>query len=584
MRVCPVCQLKYSDEEPRCFVDGAVLEELADPRIGTLLAGRYELESKLGEGGMAVVYRARQQLVDRPVAIKVMNAHLVRDASLKERFRREAKNAAAIAHPNIVEISDYGEAEDGTPYLVMELLDGSSLDVLVERGPMPAPQAAAIGAQIARGLARAHDFQVIHRDLKPENIFVARTPDGRMIPKILDFGIARSLHDQRLTSAGQIFGTPQYMAPERVTSIDAGASADLYALGVMLFEMVTGQLPFQSNDVTGYLIAHMQQPIPRPSDFVANLPRRFEELIVRLMAKKPEERPVDAHQVEKELLTLAPPDQVAELPVATMGPTQRNVAPTLPPTTLERWASRALVFEEMLRRAFPRGDVPELAASMLAEIRQTLVRTNELRSRGLGEQRKLEQMELQAREGRQRLGHAMSTLGQDLSQARAASRNAELEVKPYLDAAQHAERAYRDGHRKMLALGVAQEANAPTSAHVTALRETADALDRWLLAHGTSEKARAWVASKQGEVKDLEFQSEAMRAQLERLETQFENDRAQLEAFLRQNGRELEAFDKRLTELGSGFVLPLRPRSELGDLFARLEHEGGTPHAGVRRH
>ncbi|GAB4210634.1 MAG: hypothetical protein OHK0013_31490 [Sandaracinaceae bacterium] len=583
MRVCPVCQLKYPDDEPRCFVDGAILDQATDPRIGSLLAGRYLIESKLGEGGMAVVYRARHQLVDRPVAIKVMNAHLVRDAALKERFRREAKNAAALAHPNIVEISDYGEAEDGTPYLVMELLEGSSLDKLVEQGPMPAPQIAAIGAQIARGLARAHDFQVIHRDLKPENVFVARGPGGRPIPKILDFGIARSLHDQRLTSAGQIFGTPQYMAPERVTSIDAGPAADLYALGVMLFEMITGQLPFQSNDVTGYLIAHMQQPVPRPSDFVPNVPRRLEELVVRLMAKRPEERPVDAHQVEKELLTLAPPEDVAEVTVGGLGTTQRHAAPTLPPTTLERWASRAVVFEEMLRRAFPQGNPPELAVSMLNEIRQTLARTNEHRARGLAEQRKLEQMEQHAREGRQRLGHAMSTLGQDLSQARAAARNAELEVRPYLEAAQQAERAYREAHRKMVALGATQEANEPQAAHVSALRETADALDRWLLAHGTSERARAWVASKANEVRDLEFQTDALRAQLDRLETQYENDRAQLEASLRQNGHELEALDRRLTELGSGFVLPLRPRPELRDLFARLEQDAGTPAAGLRR-
>ncbi len=583
MRVCPVCQLKYPDDEPRCFVDGHVLEQLADPRLGSLLAGRYLIESQLGEGGMAVVYRARHQLVDRAVAIKVMNAHLVRDASLVERFRREAKTAAALAHPNIVEISDYGETDDGTPFLVMELLEGSSLDKLVERGPMPPAQVAAIGAQIARGLARAHDFQVLHRDLKPENIFVAKGPGGRLIPKILDFGIARSLHDQRLTSAGQIFGTPQYMAPERVTSIDAGPAADLYAVGVMLFEMTTGQLPFQSEDVTGFLIAHMQQPVPKPSDLVANVPRRLEELIMRLMAKRPEERPVDAHQVERELLALAPPDEVAELPASGLASTQRHAAPTLPPTTLERWASRAVVFEEMLRRAFPQGNAPELAISMLSEIRQTLGKTNEHRSRGLAEQRKLEQMEQHAREGRQRLGHAMSMLGQDLSQARAAARNAELEVRPYLDAAQHSERAYREGHRKMLGLGAAQEADAPQASHVSALRETADALDRWLLAHGTSEKARAWVASKAGEVKDLEFQTEALRAQLEKLETQYENDRAQLEAFLRQNGRELESFDKRLTELGSGFVLPLRPRPELHDLFARLEHDVGTPVAGIRR-
>lgn len=583
MRVCPVCQLKYADDESRCFVDGAALEQADDPRLGTLLAGRYLLESRLGEGGMAVVYRARHQLVDRPVAVKVMNAHLARDASLKERFRREAKNAAALAHPNIVEISDYGEAEDGTPFLVMELLEGTSLDQMIDRGPIPAPQVAAIGAQIARGLARAHDFGVIHRDLKPENVFVAHGPGGRPLPKILDFGIARSLHDQRLTSAGQIFGTPQYMAPERVTSIDAGPAADLYALGVILFEMVTGQLPFQSTDLTGYLIAHMQQPVPKPSDLIAGVPRRLEELILRLLAKKPEERPVDAHQVEKELLALAPPELMAEVPASTLGTTQRHAAPTLPPTTLERWASRAVIFEEMLRRSFPNGNAPELVVSVLNEIRQTLARIHELRTRGLAEQRKLEQMEQHAREGRERLGHAMNMLGQDLSQARAAARQAEVEVRPYLDAAQQAERTYREAHRHMVALGVATEAATPQAAHVAALRETADAMDRWVLAHSTSEQARAWVASKHNEVKDLEFQTSALRAQLERLETQYENDRAQLETFLRQNGHEIEALDRRLTELGSRFVLPLRPRPELRDLFARLEQEAGTPASGITR-
>lgn len=573
MRVCPVCQLKYQGDENRCFVDGTALQELADPRIGTLLAGRYHIESQLGEGGMAVVYRARQQLVDRPVAIKVMSAHLVRDASLKERFRREAKNAAAIAHPNIVEISDYGEADDGTPYLVMELLEGSSLDKLIEAGPMPFGTVAVIGAQIARGLARAHDFQVIHRDLKPENIFIAKSPDGRPIPKILDFGIARSLHDQRMTSAGQIFGTPQYMAPERVTSIDAGPAADLYAVGVILYQMVTGQLPFNSSDITGFLIAHMQDAVPRPSERVPTIPRRLEELILRLLAKKPEERPVDAHQVERELLALAPQEQIPSMPAMSLSTTSRQAAPTLPPTTLERWASRALVFEEMLRRAFPGATPPELAQHMLGEIRGTLIKMNELRSHGLKEQRKLEQMEAAAREGRQRMGHAMSMLGQDLSQARAGARQAEFEVKPYLDASQQAERAYRDAHRKLSSLNGLRELDTPDVAVISALRETTEHLDRWLLSHGTSEKARAWVASKAGEVKDLEFQTDALRAQLERLETQFENDRAQLETFLREHGRELEKLDKKLTELGSGFVLPLRAKTELRDLFARLEQD-----------
>ena len=285
MKICPSCGLKYPNENDRCFVDKSVLEPMKDERIGTLLKGRYEIEAPLGEGGMAVVYRARNTLVERPVAVKVMNANLAGDASLKERFRREAKNAAAVAHPNIIEIFDHGETEQGTPYLVMEILDGEPLDQIISRGPMPPGQVASLGVQVARGLARAHDFDVLHRDLKPENIFICRGADGALsIPKLLDFGIARSMHDSRLTSAGQIFGTPQYMAPERVTSIDAGPAADLYALGVILFEMVTGRLPFLSNDIPGFFIKHMQEAPPKPSLLVPEVPRRLEALILELLA------------------------------------------------------------------------------------------------------------------------------------------------------------------------------------------------------------------------------------------------------------------------------------------------------------
>ncbi|HJK98668.1 MAG TPA: serine/threonine-protein kinase, partial [Polyangiaceae bacterium LLY-WYZ-14_1] len=213
MRVCPKCGLRYRDETERCFLDGSELEEVADDRLGTVIRGRYELESVIGQGGMATVYRATHRVVDRPVVVKVLHDKYSRDEAMRERFRREAKNTAALAHPNIVEIEDYGDTEDGTSYLVMEYLVGAPLnDVVVDQAPMPGDRVAAVGMQIARGLARAHDFGVFHRDLKPENIFIAEDLEGRQLVKLLDFGIARSLHDPRLTSQGEIFGTPQYMA------------------------------------------------------------------------------------------------------------------------------------------------------------------------------------------------------------------------------------------------------------------------------------------------------------------------------------------------------------------------------------
>jgi eukaryotic-like serine/threonine-protein kinase len=584
MKICPSCQLKYPDNEARCFVDGAVLEGMADPRIGTLLAGRYMIESQLGEGGMAVVYRARSQLVDKPVAVKVMNAGLVRDQSLKERFRREAKNSAALAHPNIVEILDYGE-EEGVPYLVMELLDGSSLDKLVERGPMALAQAAAIGAQIARGLARAHDFQVIHRDLKPENVFIAKGPGGRPIPKILDFGIARSVHDSRLTSAGQIFGTPQYMAPERMMSVDAGPGADLYALGIMLFEMVAGQLPFKADDVPGYLVAHMKDTPPKLGSLVQGVPPAFEDLVQRLLAKKPEERPVDAHQVEKALLQFAPANLVAELPApATTGPSSRTNAATLPPTTLERWGQRSLVFEEMARRAYPTGNIPTEFTRMVGEIKGTIMRMHDLRASGLRDQRKLEQMAAEAKEGRQRLGRAMAALGEDLSKSRVTLRDAENHVRPWLQADQSFTTEWGPVVEQLGRSGILSRDAIPSDQALALLRHAAEVMGRAVQTTGGAKQARDWLAGHQHAVKDLEFQCDALRQQLEKVETGYETEREALETSLTATGRELEGLDRRLTEIGTTLVSPLRARPDLGDLVARLDVTGGTPASGLQRH
>jgi serine/threonine protein kinase len=231
MKTCPQCHIRYPADAIYCFVDGASLSVMVDPLIGTTLSGRYVIEDRLGEGGMATVYRARYKLMDRPCAVKVMNPAYSTDATVRERFRREAKSAQALSHPNVIEIFDQGEREDGTPYIVMELLEGYTLSALIDGGPIVAPRAIPLMIQMSRGIARAHDLGVVHRDLKPDNIFICRRADGSDLVKILDFGIARSRSDTRLTSAGELFGTPQYMAPERVMSGETGPSVDLYAVG-----------------------------------------------------------------------------------------------------------------------------------------------------------------------------------------------------------------------------------------------------------------------------------------------------------------------------------------------------------------
>ncbi|MBK8997945.1 MAG: serine/threonine protein kinase [Myxococcales bacterium] len=305
MKACPQCKLKYPPDKTTCFVDGVQLVEIQDPRIGTTIAGRYVVEDVIGEGGMATVYRAKHRLSDRHVAIKIMNQELARNPVIQERFRREAKAAQKIAHPNIIEILDQGETGDGSLYLVMELLEGETLADVVERGKVPMERTLPILIQISRALARAHDLEVIHRDLKPENIFLARTPDGGEVVKLLDFGIARSMQDVRLTGSGEVFGTPQYMAPERITSTEAGPAADLYALGVMAFEMFTGRLPFEANDVASWFLKHMKEAPPSMRQIDPALSAELDELVLELLAKDPTDRPVDAHKVHNDLVAIS---------------------------------------------------------------------------------------------------------------------------------------------------------------------------------------------------------------------------------------------------------------------------------------
>lgn len=295
MKVCPTCGEVYGDERQHCDRDGTPLKGVRDPLVGRTVGGRYRLISRLGSGGMSAVYLARHTLIDRLVAVKTLRRELAQDPIQRDRFIREARAVNRINHQNIVEISDYGETEDGLVYLVMEYVPGESLLKTLAKGPMDEARVLHIAEQIGGALARAHQMGVVHRDLKPENLLLMKLKKEGDFIKILDFGIAKILDAPSLTGSQQIFGTPGYIAPEYIQSTDIDGRADLYSLGVILYELVTGALPFDYEYPGDLLVKHVtEQPIA-PSVRREGVSAPMEALILKCLRKDPDERFRDAY-------------------------------------------------------------------------------------------------------------------------------------------------------------------------------------------------------------------------------------------------------------------------------------------------
>ncbi|HLV68863.1 MAG TPA: serine/threonine-protein kinase, partial [Polyangiaceae bacterium] len=295
---CRKCGQVFAAEGRFCPFDGEALVSAArwdpseDPLLGKLVDERYEIDARIGEGGMGTVYRARHVRLGKSFALKALRADLALDRDVGHRFLREARMAASVAHPRIVRISDFGALPSGRPYFVMELLEGVPLGALLRgHGPLPPRRAAEIARQIADGLAAAHERGVVHRDLKPDNVHVLSSERGDEI-KIVDFGLATAIGGARITREGVVFGTPHYMSPEQGAGEPLDGRTDVYALGVVLFEMLTGRLPFDA-DSSAALLAQHADAAPRPPSAVTGQPGAFgalDAVVVRCLAKDRAER------------------------------------------------------------------------------------------------------------------------------------------------------------------------------------------------------------------------------------------------------------------------------------------------------
>ena len=280
---------------------------------------RYSVDEVLGSGGMALVYRARDEELDRPVAIKVLADNLAADDAFRRRFLREARLAAQLAHPNVVQVYDSGEAA-GRPYIVMEYVEGETLAALIaQRGRLPPAEAVELALQVCSGLEHAHRAGLVHRDVKPQNLIIRG--DGTI--KIVDFGIARSAHGTQLTETGSVLGTAAYLAPEQAAGEEVTPATDVYALGVVLYELLAGRTPRTAESLTQFLAHGHDQPIPALRELVADVPERLEDVVMRCLARLPEYRPPSAEALAAELAATS-----AELPTVSVGKveTQTRVA------------------------------------------------------------------------------------------------------------------------------------------------------------------------------------------------------------------------------------------------------------------
>ncbi|MCC6215630.1 MAG: serine/threonine protein kinase [Polyangiaceae bacterium] len=304
---------------------------LAEAYLGCTVDGRYHIESLLGEGGMGLVFRARRKVIDKPVAVKVLRADLAQDREVTERFLTEARAASSIGNAHIIDVIDVGELPDGSTYFVMELLEGAPLSrVIADEHPLPAARVLGIARQIADALAAAHGAGIVHRDLKPDNVYVLDR-DGADFVKVLDFGVAKVAGlENRITRAGTIFGTPHYMSPEQAKGLAVDARADVYALGVILFELCAGAVPFDAENPLAVLTQHMTVPPPRLGErgvVPGRVPLGLEAVIEKCLAKEPEDRYASMVELIADLSEL----EAGSEPRALLESRARRVVASAPP-------------------------------------------------------------------------------------------------------------------------------------------------------------------------------------------------------------------------------------------------------------
>ncbi|MGF1469787.1 MAG: protein kinase [Sandaracinaceae bacterium] len=535
-----------------------------------MVAGRYRLEALLGEGGMGVVYRARHVLIDRVVALKLIRPDLRGETHLRAWMLREARAANRVDHAHIVDIHDVGETEDGELYLVMEYLTGTSLSAEVAKGPMPLARAVDILEQMTAALSRAHDLGVVHRDLKSDNIMLTVRGGRRDYVKILDIGLAALARDPRLAPKGAVFGTPEYMSPEQARGEDAIPSSDLYALGILFYEMVTGQLPFRSSDRDTLLEMQRTSPAPRPTKLQNGLPESGEQIILRLLEKDPRRRFRDGHHLAEQLKALQ-----RTLPSTTWDLQQQAEAPQAPPPPppaptpgVVEWSRRAAYFARMVSRAYPNGRVPADIQQASDRMWELSARASRLEGELASHQKKLEAIERRGRALRAEIGRKVEELAEEesrtLREASAERTNVEQLAQKLAEANQHWERSH-------------SRAGQLDGSDASALKTAFEEVGIWRARAQTLQEVigdhQARVQAKEKTAADLRRQIDDLRAQLQRYSEALENDLAAGRERIATRVKEALGYEQAFNQGSDTLVAHLRERPECSELLDEMKRE-----------
>ncbi|MES1178798.1 MAG: protein kinase [Myxococcales bacterium] len=558
-----------------------------DPALGKVIAGRYRLEARIGEGGMGIVYRARHVLIDRVVAVKLIRPDLRGETHLRAWMLREARAANRVDHAHIIDIHDIGETDDGELYLVMEYLVGTPLSTELAHGPMPLNRGVDILEQMGAALSRAHDLGVVHRDLKSDNILLTHRGGRKDFVKILDFGLAALAHDPRLAPKGAVFGTPEYMSPEQARGEQAGPHSDLYALGVLFFEMLTGQLPFRAGDRDSLLEMQRTAPAPRPTSIRKDCHPAAERIVLRLLEKDPRKRYRDGHHLLEELKALQ-----RSLPSASWdkegggGDTQQPAAPLAPPPPrtpgVIEWAGRAGLFARMVARAYPSANAAPEVAQALAVLWDLAAKASGLEGEVASHTRKLEALERRGRALRAEIGRKVEELAHEESRVlrEAAAYGEEEEA-----ARRELGRAEQIAEERVAIADRADRAGAGTRAiyeQAGAAHAMVEAQRQWLKTRETRRTGREASAA------DLRRQIEELRGQLARYAEALEEDLATGREKVAARAREGLKFEKSFFDASNVLMTHLKGKPECRELMNELiaasgEHDNAPATPGPSR-